>query len=78
LAKDGIKVVADNSVKFMTNFIAGANERDYHFKNANLDDFEPDVWADLIQVSPGSRCKKCGEKLKIECSQVILYLMQNV
>ncbi len=66
LDAEDIKVVADNSVKFMTNFIAGANERDYHFTNVNVDDFEPNIWADLIQVSSGSRCEKCGEKLKIE------------
>ena len=63
---DEVKVVADSSIKLMSNFIAGANERDYHLENVNLSDFEVDVWADLIQVQPGDRCKKCGGNLAVE------------
>jgi len=66
LADDEIKVVADTSVKFMSNFVAGANARDYHYKNANLSDFEVDEWSDLVQVKEGDKCKKCGSPLKIE------------
>ncbi|OQY46921.1 MAG: proline--tRNA ligase [Desulfobacteraceae bacterium 4572_87] len=32
-----IKVVADNAVKAMKNFVVGGNEKDLHFQNANLD-----------------------------------------
>lgn len=66
LEGEDIKIIADPSIKLMTNFVAGANERDYHFKNVNLDDFEVDIWTDVMQVKRGDRCKKCGQKLKIE------------
>jgi len=64
--EEEIQVVADSSVKLMSNFVAGANERDYHFVNVNLSDFKPDIWTDLVQVKKGDKCKNCGSKLEIE------------
>jgi prolyl-tRNA synthetase len=61
-----IKILADTSVKYMCNFIAGGNERDMHFKDANLEDMKIDEWVDLVKVGEGARCKKCGSVLKIE------------
>lgn len=65
LQQKNIKIVADYSVKLMTNFVTGANIRDYHFKNVNLKDFKVNIWADLIEVQDKSPCPKCGKPLKI-------------
>jgi len=48
----------------MKNFIVGACETDYHFKNINIGrDFTPDRVEDIRNVSPGDLCPKCGKPL---------------
>lgn len=58
-------VIGDNSVKFMKNFVIGANESDYHFINANLKDIKIDKFADIKTVKAGDKCIKCGAPLKV-------------
>ncbi|MEG0823117.1 MAG: proline--tRNA ligase [Erysipelotrichaceae bacterium] len=58
-----IKIVMDNEVKNMTNFICGANKTNYHYKNANLKDFKADIIADIASVHEGDICPVCGQKL---------------
>lgn len=70
-----IPVYADDEVRMMVNGVAGANQKDYHFKNVKPGrDFKIDVTGDFRQVQPGDACPKCGEKLKsargIEAGQV--------
>ena len=56
-----IKVVADNAVKAMKNFVVGGNEKDLHFQNANLErDFKPSLFGDLRTIAPGDACPRCG------------------
>ena len=61
-----IQVIADNSVKTMYNFVAGANEPDSHFLNVNVSDLFINKWQDLAQVSENSKCPKCGGNIKIK------------
>lgn len=42
-----VKVVIDESVKYLYNFVMGSNIKDYHLKNANLDDIKYDLVADI-------------------------------
>lgn len=70
-----IPVYADDEVRMMVNGVAGANQKDYHFKNVKPGrDFKIDVTGDFRQVQPGDACPKCGKKLKsargIEAGQV--------
>ncbi|OCN04394.1 proline--tRNA ligase [Erysipelotrichaceae bacterium MTC7] len=58
-----IKVVMDNEVANMKNFITGANKSDYHYKNVNLKDFNVDKQADIVSVHEGDVCPNCGGKL---------------
>ena len=58
------KVVADNEVKNMVNFIIGANKKDYHYENANLEDIKIDLFADIKKAQEGDICTICGGKLK--------------
>lgn len=59
-----IKIVADNSIKNMSNIVVGANKTDYHYLNANADrDFKVDIYADIRNVKEGDTCIKCGGKI---------------
>ena len=60
-----IKLVADNSVESMKNFVTGGNRMDLHFKNVNLDrDFIVDGFGDLRMITPGDSCPRCGGKIQ--------------
>ena len=72
---DGVKIVADNSLKAISRWVVGANEDGYHIVGAELgEDFNVDVWTDLCVVKPGDACPNCGKTLSgdrgIEVSQV--------
>lgn len=58
-----IKIVVDQDVKKMRNFIVGANQNDKHYKNVNLDDFNIDYEGDIKLVCEGDTCPKCGGHL---------------
>lgn len=54
-----IPVIMDQSIKYMRNFIVGANETDYHYKNVNSEDFKVEKIADIKNVQEGDACPKC-------------------
>jgi len=56
-------VVADNDVKNMFNFVIGANQVDYHYTGANLEDIKVDYFADIKTMRAGDTCPKCGGKV---------------
>lgn len=60
---ENIMIVMDRQIQKMKNFICGANRSDYHYINANLTDFHPDVVADISYVKEGDICPKCGSPL---------------
>ncbi len=61
-----IKVVADQEVMAMKNFAIGANEKNYHFVNANMGrDITVAASADLRQVTADDRCVACGGELEL-------------
>ena len=59
-----VTVVADNEIKNMVNFVMGANKKDHHFKNANVEDLKVDAYIDLRAVVEGDACPHCGAPLK--------------
>ncbi len=62
--KEKIEIVMDSEVALLKNFIVGACESDYHFKNVNVGrDFTPDVVKDIKNVKLGDLCPKCGQPL---------------
>lgn len=61
-----IPIIMDNEVAIMVNFIVGANKKDYHYKNVNIEDFNVDMVADIRNVKPGDMCPKCGKKLQFK------------
>lgn len=62
--KEKIEIVMDSEVALLKNFIVGACETDYHFKNVNIGrDFTPDIVKDVKNVKSGDLCPKCGKPL---------------
>ncbi|MEK6546444.1 MAG: proline--tRNA ligase [Nitrospinota bacterium] len=61
-----LKIVADNFVLGMKNFITGANLKDMHYINVNIGrDFEIDGYGDIRMVRDGDLCPRCDGKLRI-------------
>jgi prolyl-tRNA synthetase len=62
VAKGKAFVIVDDLVANSNNLVAGANETDYHFKNANYGrDFEADLVADVIFAYEGGPCPACAD-----------------
>ncbi len=71
----GVKIVADNGVRAMRDFVVGANADDAHYTGVNWGrDFSVDVWADLRVAGGGDACGRCGAAFEayrgIEVGQV--------
>jgi prolyl-tRNA synthetase len=55
------------SVKGMTNFITGANKKDAHLINVNIErDFETKEFADLRKITKLDKCPACGKAIEIK------------
>ena len=58
-------VYVDLEVMEMKNFIIGANDTGYHYKNVNVGrDFTPFKVADIRVITDGDKCPKCGQPIK--------------
>lgn len=62
------KVVVDDEVLGMRNFLVGANEVDYHFINTNVEDMKYDLSGDISTVVEGDACPKCDGHLHLKKS----------
>jgi len=62
---DGIKIVADESIKELKNFVVGINQTDKHMVGANLSDFTAFEYADIRLAEAGELCPECGQPLKV-------------
>jgi prolyl-tRNA synthetase len=61
-----IKVVADQEVATMRNFVVGANEKNFHLKNVNMGrDFNPGAVADLRRITQNDPCPSCNGRLEL-------------
>jgi prolyl-tRNA synthetase len=58
-----VPIIIDNEIKYMKNFIVGANKTDYHYKNVNLTDFNYDLVSDIRYLDAEDGCVKCGAPL---------------
>ena len=63
-----VRIIADNTVKGMRNFVTGSNKIDLHLVNVNHGrDFEVKEWADLRHITDGDLCPKCcNAKIRLE------------
>lgn len=59
------KLLADYSVDGIVNGVTGANKKDYHLKNVNINrDYRVDEILDLRTAKEGDVCPKCGKTLE--------------
>ena len=60
----GIRTIADDSIHLGSNFVAGANKPDHHYRNANYPrDFQSDVVTDIALAKEGYTCPDCSSTL---------------
>jgi prolyl-tRNA synthetase len=60
-----VKMVADNAIRGMKNFVTGGNREDLHLKNVNLGrDFELEHFADLRVITPHDPCPRCNGEVR--------------
>lgn len=60
-----VYVIADESVKYLKNFVAGANKENYHYVNTNLSDLHIDKFADIRTAKEGDLSPDGKGTLKI-------------
>ncbi len=58
-----VKIVIDNEVANMSNFVCGANKTGYHYINVNLSDFQVYRQGDIVNVREGDTCPHCGGRI---------------
>jgi prolyl-tRNA synthetase len=59
-----IRVFADESARWGSNFVVGANKTGYHVRNANVErDLHITRFYDISNVQEGDRCPHCGGRL---------------
>jgi prolyl-tRNA synthetase len=60
-----IRIVADNALKGMHDFVTGGNKKDLHLKQVNMDrDFRIDLFGDLRTILPKDRCPRCNANIE--------------
>lgn len=62
--KNGTKIICDYEIKYLQNFIIGANELNYHYINVNVEDLDICEFADIRTAVEGDNCS-CGGKIKV-------------
>lgn len=61
-----IDIVVDTEITGIKNFVVGANETGYHFKNVNMvRDFKATDIVDIRKAEEGDGCPNCGNPVKI-------------
>jgi prolyl-tRNA synthetase len=60
------RIIADNSVRNMANFVTGANKKDGHLINVNIyRDFETKEFGDFRMITADDGCPACGKPAEI-------------
>ncbi len=61
-----VRLIADESVRGLADFVAGANRGGAHLTGVNWGrDAEPSAWADLLLVTGGDPCPRCDGTLEL-------------
>jgi len=60
-----LKIVADNAIKGMKNFVTGGNREDLHLRNVNVEkDFQVDLFGDVRSITSEDSCPRCGADIR--------------
>ena len=60
------KIIVDNEVLNMVNFVCGANKDGYHYINVNLKDFDIYKAGDIVNIKETDKCPICGSKISFQ------------
>ena len=61
-----VRILADQALQGLKNFVSGANEDEAHYVNVNFPrDFQIDAFYDLRNVVEGDPCPRCGTPLTL-------------
>ncbi len=61
-----VELIADPSVRGLSGFVCGANQADAHHVGVEWGrDAQPSRWADLLLVTGGDACPRCGTALEL-------------
>ena len=63
--KEGLKVVIDETVKYVRNFALGANKEEHHYINVNLEDIVYDMVSDIRNAREGDTAPDGKGTLKL-------------
>ncbi|MBW2027728.1 MAG: proline--tRNA ligase [Deltaproteobacteria bacterium] len=59
-----VKIVADQALMNMKDFVTGGNKEDLHLRNVNVGrDFQVDLFGDIRVITPQDRCPRCSREL---------------
>ncbi|MBD3380262.1 MAG: proline--tRNA ligase [Candidatus Omnitrophica bacterium] len=66
---NGVKKIADLSIRSMPAAVTGSNRKDTHLKNVFPGrDFEVNEWGDIRVITEDDKCPRCGENIEIKQS----------
>lgn len=60
------KIVADESVQNIENFVAGSNKTDYHMVGLSINDLRIDEFVDIRVIKDGDLCPRCSNPVRIK------------
>ncbi|MGQ9812483.1 MAG: proline--tRNA ligase [Dissulfurimicrobium sp.] len=64
---DSVKIIADNAIKTLRNFVIGANEADWHLSGVNWGkDIPWPDFADIRFITADDPCPKCGGEIELK------------
>ncbi|MFV0255832.1 MAG: proline--tRNA ligase [Erysipelotrichaceae bacterium] len=55
-----IPIIADQNILNMSNYLSGANQKDFHYLNTNNTDFKVESFGDIVNICTGDICPNCG------------------
>ena len=62
---NNVKIIADETIKGLRNFVTGVNQNDKHLIGASLEDIKYDKFCDIRQAEAGDLCPNCGKELNM-------------
>ncbi len=70
------KILADESIKNLENFVVGANKENYHIVGVNLSDLSISEFVDVRLTKSGELCESCGFPLEVRNAIEVGHIFQ--
>ncbi len=70
------RILADESIKGLENFVVGANKQDYHIVGVNLHEIPVHDFVDIRVTKEGEICERCGTPLEVKNAIEVGHIFQ--